>query len=154
MPVFMPQQTPNTGLSNMPGDTEDAINNQTEAGELKIEAEGIYECHACNNRYYQDQSSDGGVSMQAPTRLSIAEAPSAVMGHEREHQFRDRMSAEASGREVVYGNVQVHTSLCGECGRVYVSGGKSTTVTRAKDDGHEHEQDTPMTFAEAFSTLG
>ena len=38
------------------------------------------------------------------------------------------------GREVVYQTVQVYTGVCPECGRVYVAGGKTTTVTRAKPE--------------------
>jgi hypothetical protein len=36
------------------------------------------------------------------------------------------------GREMVYETVQIHTTICPEYGRVYVSGGKTTTVIRAK----------------------
>jgi hypothetical protein len=39
------------------------------------------------------------------------------------------MKAMQEGRKVLFQSVQIHTSICPECGRVYVSGGKTTTVT-------------------------
>jgi len=44
------------------------------------------------------------------------------------------MKAYREGREVVFQSVQIHTAICPECGRVYVSGGKTTTVTAEKPD--------------------
>ena len=38
------------------------------------------------------------------------------------------------GKEVVFQSVQIKTAICPECGRVYVSGGKTTTVTMDPSD--------------------
>jgi Zn-finger nucleic acid-binding protein len=45
---------------------------------------------------------------------------------------REQLKAEADGNTVVRQNVQIHTAVCPECGRVYVSGGTTTTVTRSE----------------------
>ena len=90
------------------------------------------ECQTCKKRKYVDGSNDPGVSFKAPTSLSPEAAPMAVAGHENEHVRHERAKAAQQGREVVYQTVQIHTAICPECGRVYVSGGKTTTVTEAK----------------------
>jgi len=97
------------------------------------------ECRTCQNRKYQDRSDDPSVSFQTPTALSPTEAPAAVMAHESEHVRNEQQRARETGREVVAQNVQIHTAVCPECGRVYVAGGTTTTVTRpeASDRGQE-----------------
>lgn len=93
-----------------------------------------HKCQTCAKRKYQDRSDDPGVSFQAPTHISPEAAPSAVAAHEREHVTRNQAEAEREGREVVHQSVQIHTAICPECGRVYVSGGTTTTVTRPKTE--------------------
>jgi predicted RNA-binding Zn-ribbon protein involved in translation (DUF1610 family) len=115
--------------------------------EEKIDPVAAAECTSCANRYYQDSSNDGGVSMQQPTRIHPNEAASAVMAHEREHQSREAHAAHESGREVVSNTVRFHSSLCPECGRSFISGGETRTTTRAKDD------DSVLSFEDAFSNL-
>ena len=94
------------------------------------------ECQTCARRKYQDGSDDPGVSFKTPTRISPEEAPSKVMGHEREHVVRERAEAAREGRKVVSQSVSIHTDICPECGRVYVSGGVTRTVT-ADDNSDE-----------------
>jgi hypothetical protein len=105
------------------------------------------ECATCANRFYQDDSPDGGVSMQSPTRIHPSEAASAVMGHEREHQARNARAAAQDGREVISNTVRLHTSLCPECGQVFVSGGETRTVTA------ERSNENVMSFENAFSNM-
>lgn len=93
---------------------------------------GVVECSTCANRTYQDDSQDGSVSFQSPTRISPSEAPAAVRGHEMEHVSHEQLNAEKEDREVVSQTVQIHSSICPECGRSYVSGGLTTTTTRNK----------------------
>ncbi len=38
------------------------------------------------------------------------------------------------GKDVVFQSVKIKTAICPECGRVYVSGGKTTTVTMDPSD--------------------
>lgn len=88
------------------------------------------ECETCKNRRYQDDSDDSAVSFQAPTKMSPAAAQSRVRGHEMEHVRREQAKAKESGSKVVYQSVQIKTDTCEECGRIYVAGGLTRTVTR------------------------
>ena len=87
-------------------------------------------CETCEKRKYQDGSDDPGVSFKNPTNIKPEQAESAVRGHEQEHVVRERAKAEREGREVVSQSVSIHTGICPECGKVYVSGGTTRTVTR------------------------
>jgi hypothetical protein len=98
-------------------------------------------CYTCENRRYQDQSNDPGVSFQAPTKLSPNEAASAVVAHEREHAVREESKALEEGREVISNNIRIFTDVCSECGRVYVSGGETRTVTQQKEDNAPFAKD-------------
>lgn len=93
-----------------------------------------YECQTCKNRKYQDGSDDPGVSYKNPTKISPDKAASAVRGHEMEHVTREQAKAKREGREVLSQTVSIHTSICPECGKVYVSGGTTRTVTRGQKD--------------------
>ena len=99
------------------------------------------ECETCKRREYQDGSNDPGVSFKTPTHLSPEQAGFAVRAHEREHVTREQAKAVREGREVVSQSVSIHTAICPECGRVYVSGGTTRTVTAkaAGDDRDEEE---------------
>lgn len=92
------------------------------------------ECQTCAQRKYQDGSDDMGVSFQTPTRLSPEEAGAAVRGHEQEHVTREQAKAKREGKEVVSQSVVIHTSVCPECGKVYVSGGTTRTTTATKPE--------------------
>ena len=87
------------------------------------------ECQTCARRKYQDGSDDPGVSFKTATALSPDEAATAVRGHEQEHVVREQAAAAREGRKVVSQSVTIHTDICPECGRVYVSGGETRTVT-------------------------
>lgn len=89
-----------------------------------------FECQTCKNRKYQDGSDDSGVSFQNPTRVDPKAAGSAVRSHEQEHVSRNRSKAEREGKEIVSQSVTIHTNICPECGRVYVSGGTTRTTTK------------------------
>lgn len=89
-----------------------------------------FECQTCKNRRYQDGSDDSGVSFQTPTKVAPQAAGAAVRSHEQEHVSRNQAKAEREGREIVSQTVTIHTGICPECGRVYVSGGTTRTVTK------------------------
>ncbi|MCH5193799.1 MAG: hypothetical protein J1F11_07560 [Oscillospiraceae bacterium] len=93
-----------------------------------------FECQTCKNRKYQDGSDDSGVSFQTPTKVSPNAAGAAVRSHEQEHVSRNQAKAEREGKEIVSQTVTIHTGICPECGRVYVSGGTTRTTTRDKQD--------------------
>lgn len=90
-----------------------------------------FECQTCKNRKYQDGSDDMGVSFQTPTRVDPRAAASKVRSHEQEHVSRNQAKAQREGNEIVSQSVTIHTGICPECGRVYVSGGTTRTMTRS-----------------------
>ena len=99
-------------------------------------------CQTCEKRKYQDGSDDMGVSFQTPTHIAPESAASRVRGHEMEHVVREQAKAEREDREVVSQSVTLHTSVCPECGKVYVSGGNTRTVTAAKREPSVPEPET------------
>lgn len=88
------------------------------------------ECKTCKNRKYQDGSNDPGVSFKSPTKINPDQSARVVRSHENEHVVREKINAEREGREIVSQTVVLRTSVCPECGRIYVSGGVTRTVTR------------------------
>ena len=97
-----------------------------------------YECETCENRRYQDGSDDSGVSCQTPTKFSPETAAARVRGHEQEHVVRNQAKAEREGNEIVSQSVTLHTGICPECGKVYISGGTTeTTIREGRDDSEK-----------------
>lgn len=90
------------------------------------------ECETCERRKYQDGSDDMGVSFQTPTNIAPEQAAAAVRGHENEHVVREQAKARQEGRRVVSQSVTLHTDICPECGKPYISGGTTRTVTAEK----------------------
>jgi len=132
-------QTPELGQPAgpaRPGETEpaDGEKDAGKAGESKSAQEVAQEaeCQTCKRRKYQDGSDDPGVSFKTPSRIAPEQAASAVRGHEYEHVVRERVKAEREDRRVVSQSVTYHTDICPECGKPYVSGGETRTVTAEK----------------------
>ena len=98
------------------------------------------ECQTCKERKYQDGSDDPGVSYKTPTNIAPEAAASAVRSHEQEHVSREQSKAQQEGREVVSQSVTIHTAICPECGRVYVSGGTTRTTTRQEKAAQLYQQ--------------
>ena len=98
------------------------------------------ECKTCAERKYQDGSDDPGVSFKTAAHISPDQAAAKVRSHEYEHVVREQAKAEREDREVVSQSVQLHTSICPECGRSYVSGGVTNTVTRGKTEQPDEVQ--------------
>ena len=94
-------------------------------------------CQTCKNRKYQDESDDPGVSFKSAAKAQ-GDVSAAVRGHEQEHVTRDRDKAEREGREVVSQSVRIKTAVCPECGKNYVAGGETTTVTRLDPDSKQY----------------
>lgn len=91
-------------------------------------------CQTCEQRKYQDGSNDMGVSFKTPTRIAPEAAGAMVRSHEQEHVTRERAKAEREDREVVSQSVTLHTDICPECGRVYISGGTTQTTTASRPE--------------------
>ena len=92
-----------------------------------------YECQTCKSRKYKDGSDDPGVSFKTATHLDPETAPYAIRAHEGEHVSHNKVQAEKENREIVSQTVTYHTDICPECGKVYMSGGTTRTVSRASD---------------------
>lgn len=109
------------------------------------------ECETCSNRKYVDVSSDATVSFQTPTRMSPGTAESMVRAHEQEHVTNEQARAAEEGNRVVAQNVAIRYSICPECGRSYVAGGTTTTVT--KQDADQGYQENDRQRPGGFSTV-
>lgn len=120
----------------------DTLQEKTAVQETKsaqeVMAEG--ECQTCKERKYQDGSNDPGVSYKTPTNIDPSQAASSVRSHEQEHVTREQAKAQREGREVVSQSVTLHTAICPECGKVYVSGGTTRTSTRAQQAAQAYQQ--------------
>ena len=103
-----------------------------EAGKVK-EAEKNRECQTCKNRKYVD-GSDEMVSFKAPAHISPEAAGVRVRAHEQEHVANAYKKAAIGGGKVVQASVAIHTSICPECGRSYISGGTTTTQIAYKEE--------------------
>lgn len=98
------------------------------------------ECQTCENRKYQD-GSDEMVSFKSPTRISPEAAATAVRAHEQEHVSNAYKKAANGNGKVVSANVAIHTSICPECGRSYVSGGTTSTQIKYYNEENPYQKD-------------
>lgn len=85
------------------------------------------ECETCKHRKYVDGSNEGNVSYKSPTHIDPSAAAGAVASHEGMHVHNAYAKASKEGGRVLQASVSIHTAVCPECGRVYVSGGTTTT---------------------------
>lgn len=116
-------------------DLDNRIKNlRTRLDKMKTEEEENGECETCKNRKYQDESDDPGVSFKTASKVGAGSAEAAVRGHEYEHVNRNQAKAAREGKEIVYQSVTIKRAICPECGKSYVSGGETKTVTREKRD--------------------
>lgn len=104
------------------------------------EESGDEECQTCKNRKYQDGSDDPGVSFKTASKIT-GSAEAAVRNHEYEHVYRNRAKADREGEEIVSQSVVIKHGICPECGKVYVEGGETTTVTRKKTDNSDNSDE-------------
>lgn len=92
------------------------------------------ECQTCKNRKYQDGSNEN-VSFKAAAHISPESAAGAVRAHEGEHVSNAYTKAAQNNGKVINASVSIHTSVCPECGRTYVSGGvTNTTIQYGNED--------------------
>lgn len=147
--VYRKNQSANMGTDTSPIDRSGKIspsgnkNGSDGYGRISDEADkkrrfDSFECQTCKNRKYQDGSDDSGVSFQTPTRVDPKAAGAAVRSHEQEHVSRNQAKAEREGNEIVSQSVTIHTGICPECGKVFVSGGTTRTVTRSGNDSDRY----------------
>lgn len=84
------------------------------------------ECETCKKRKYQDASNEM-VSFKNAAHISPNQAGAAVRAHEQEHVKNAYSKASTNNGKVINASVSIHTSICPECGRSYVSGGTTNT---------------------------
>ncbi len=98
------------------------------------------ECETCKNRKYVDGSDKSNVSFKTATHISPQSASAAVRAHEGEHVTNAYNKASKNNGEVISASVQIHTSVCPECGRTYVSGGVTNTQIKYINESNPYQQ--------------
>ena len=97
------------------------------------------ECQTCRERKYID-GSDENVSFKSAAHISPNAAAAVVRGHEGEHVANAYSKAAQSGGTVVNASVSIHTAVCPECGRTYVSGGTTHTMIRYNNESNPYQK--------------
>lgn len=98
------------------------------------------ECQTCKDRKYKDGSNEM-VSFKSPTHISPESAAAAVRSHEQEHVTNAYSKAATNNGKVIAASVSIHTSVCPECGRSYVSGGTTRTQIKYYNEENPYQQD-------------
>ncbi len=139
-------------LYNQPMQGVNGINGMNPLGEEqvagKVQATGKTECQTCKERKYQDGSNEM-VSFKAAAHISPEAAGTRVRAHEQEHVSNAYKKAAKDDGKVLMASVRIHTSVCPECGRSYVSGGTTATKIQYKQD-NPYDKNTKALQAEAF----
>ena len=109
----------------------------TKANGTKVAPE---ECKTCKNRKYQDGSDEANVSFKSASHVSPESAGAAVRSHEAEHVKNAYNKAATGNGKVISASVNIHTSICPECGRTYVSGGTTNTQIKYYNESNPYQQ--------------
>lgn len=112
-------------------------------GESDIKAPGRKsspaECETCKNRKYQD-GSDEMVSFKSASHISPEASGSRVRAHEQEHVTNAYNKASMKNGKVISATVSLHTAICPECGRTYVSGGETNTQIKYYNEENPYQK--------------
>ena len=92
------------------------------------------------------------VSFKTAQHVSPESAASAVRAHEQEHVSNAYKKAATDNGKVVSASVSIHTAVCPECGRTYVSGG--TTHTQIKYFNEENPYQKGLKIADQAKYAG
>lgn len=98
------------------------------------------ECQTCKERKYKD-GSDENVSFKAAAHISPEEAGVRVKAHEAEHVSNAYTKAAQNNGKVVNASVSIHTAVCPECGRTYVSGGVTNTMIKYSNESNPYQKE-------------
>ena len=107
------------------------------------------ECQTCKERKYQD-GSDENVSFKSAQHISPEAAGARVRAHEQEHVANAYSKAAEKGGKVIRASVAIHTAICPECGRTYVSGGTTSTQIKYNDEKNPYQQNKKANEAMGF----
>lgn len=99
------------------------------------------ECQTCKNRKYVDGSDEANVSFKNAAHVSPEAAGSAVRAHEGQHVSNAYKKASEDNGKVVSATVSIHTAICPECGRSYISGGVTNTQIKYYNESNPYQQD-------------
>ncbi len=107
------------------------------------------ECQTCKERKYQD-GSDENVSFKSAQHISPEAAGARVRAHEQEHVVNAYSKAAKDGGKVIRASVAIHTAICPECGRTYVSGGTTSTQIKYSDEKNPYQKNKKENEAMGF----
>lgn len=110
------------------------------------------ECETCSSRKYQDGSNEN-VSFKSPTHISPEQAASAVRAHEQEHVSNAYTKAAKDNGKVLSATVSLHTAICPECGRSYISGGTTRTQIKYYNEENPYQQQLKTTDAIKYTGM-
>lgn len=108
------------------------------------------ECETCANRKYQDGSDEGNVSFKTASHISPESAGAKVRAHEGEHVSNAYKKAAQKNGKVLNASVSIHTSVCPECGRTYVSGGVTNTMIKYSNEDNPYTKNQKQLDAAKF----
>ncbi len=97
------------------------------------------ECETCKKRKYQD-GSDEMVSFKSAAHISPESAAARVRAHEQEHVSNAYKKAAKGNGKVISASVSIHTAVCPECGRTYVSGGTTQTQIKYYNEDNPYQK--------------
>ena len=132
------------------------VSDETKISDQQLRAmkrSGAVECQECANRKYVDGSNETDVSFKAPGHISPQSSAATVMAHEQEHVSNAYTKAAEKGGKVVYASVALHTAICPECGRSYVSGGVTNTQIKYANEQNPYQQERKAADAAALSGM-
>ena len=141
---------PNANNSAISGTRIDGT--QATNGKKVDKTDPSYQCQTCENRKYQDGSNEQDVSFKNASKVAPEAAASAVRSHEQQHVSNAYQKAEKGNGKVISATVQIHTSICPECGRSYVAGG--TTRTQIKYTNEENPYQKELKNTQGISLRG
>ena len=107
---------------------------------LGKKGDGSEECQTCKNRKYQD-GSDEMVSFKSAAHIAPGAAASVVRAHEQEHVSNAYAKAATNNGKVIRASVSLHTAICPECGRSYISGGTTNTQIKYYNEENPYQQE-------------
>lgn len=132
---------PNTSMpTDDVGPSSDVAKIGQAAGKKVDKTDPSYECQTCENRKYQDGSNEHDVSFKSASKVAPEAAASAVRSHEQMHVKNAYQKAEQDNGKVISANVTIHTSICPECGKTYVSGGTTRTMIKYGNEENPYQK--------------
>ncbi len=131
---------PNTMDPNKAAPVGKAENPQSPTSQKVDKSNPAYECQTCENRKYQDGSNEADVSFKAASKVAPEAAASAVRSHEQQHVSNAYQKAAEDNGKVISANVTIHTSICPECGKTYVSGGTTRTSIKYGNEENPYQK--------------